>query len=264
VYPWIVEPGKNKLNILWESVSGAEGYHIYVGETSTKPATATKTGISETTVEITDIKGNSATGVLPDSTTYYVWVEAYNGSGGSLSPSAQRMTTATVQPYWYEGVAKHDCLYGDRYYVTQTTIQYQFGEENPLNYNYIGDIVYHSEWKEEDGATWPRKDNTGKHNEKYTNKPQGVFVIKYQSPVLPIALDPKQNKLYSAVYYWGMDVDAYAGSGHTDKRQAYMVNQWNNYAERTSLEAAIDYFTCANANTFIKMGPEPYIRFMSE
>jgi hypothetical protein len=266
VYPYIVTPGKNKLEVLWEHVSGAEGYHIYVGETSTKPATAAKgieSGITLKT-DITDIDGDEADGYLPDSVTYYVWVEAYNGSGGSLSSSAKRMTSATVQEYWYDGVEIHDCLYGDWYKFTQTTIEY-----GPMGLEYTGQILYHSAWTPEDAAGWPMA-TTGKHGEQYSNRPQGVFVIKYnpESNAARAANSSKpvaeRTKLYSAVYYWGMDIDAYTTSGHTDKRQAYAVNQWNGYAERTSFEAAIDYFTCANVKLFLKAAAEPYIRFMSD
>jgi hypothetical protein len=45
------------------------------------------------------------------------------------------------------GATVYDCLYGDRYFFTATTIQYQFGEEN-----HTGDIAYHSEWAEADSG----------------------------------------------------------------------------------------------------------------
>jgi hypothetical protein len=261
VFPYIVSKGKNKLAVSWSAPSGSEGYRLYVGtDPNTRPAAPNKTvaGAGTTTAEITDIEDDETDGGLPDGTLYYVWVEAYNSAGGSFSPVGRRRTSATVQPYWYENTQVHDCLYGDRYYFTETTIEYAFGSSgnNASGFNYIGDILYHEK---------TTSSGVGKHDIDYTGKDAGVFIIKYQSPAVSKYVPDYEKKLYSAVFYWGMDTcmttvhPKYPVYG--DIPEAFVVNQWANYAERQSFEEAIDFFTWGKASDFIHVSPEPYAKF---
>jgi hypothetical protein len=248
VYPYIIKndagkfQGKNKLKVSWDSISGAKGYNVYVGtEPDERPETPAGESTGEISLEITDIEGDSTEGGLPDSTTYYVWVEAYNNSGETLSPSVKRRTT---EPVNISG--KKTCDFGDEYVFYDTQIYY-----GPALW-YTGDILYHSIWNPEEGKDafpFPEKGKLGVIS---TEKPAGVYVIKYQDDddaarAANVSKKP-YTRLYSAVYYWNWEPSTWM----------YIVNQWNSYAERTSFEMAIDYFTCANAHKFIKVSPDPY------
>jgi hypothetical protein len=255
VYPYIITaetdkvPGKNKLNVLWDGVSGAKGYRVYVGtDPDERPETPyeTITDITATSQEITDIEGDSLEGGLPTSTTYYVWIGAFNGSGETLSPPAKRRTTEPVDPRFVGG---WNCGYGDRYGITYDKVAYTVTYASDGAGTFEGTIVYHSIWSENYPIIHP---SLGTKYGEDLSRPSGVYVIKYreEDSAAKQAIKAKgPGHIYSAVYYWGW---------RKPSRWVHMANQWNSYAERASPEEAIDYFTFENIGKFIKMNPAPY------
>ncbi|MDR2435298.1 MAG: fibronectin type III domain-containing protein [Treponema sp.] len=258
VYPYITGAGKNKLEVRWhERPSGTQGYRLYVGITGEREDAQLYKEIDDDgadvyTEEITDIEEDAAQGYLPAETVYYVWVLAFNEGGeGQASPPAECLTSAAVQPYWYQNVKVFDCGYDDRYWLTPTTIQYEFGQGGAAGFNYIANIVYHKKWDPDTGKQGKTKSFPAdklKSGLSIVGLPAGVFIIKY--------LNMMPSRPYSACYYWGM------GAGK-DGNIACIVNQWNNYAETATFEEAMVKFTLENVESFIKLSPEPYIRYLN-
>lgn len=82
----IIETYSNALEISWVSVSGADGYYIYLSS----DGGVTYRNIDSTTNTYYNIMG------LDESTTYYIKVSAYNGDGEGSSSSSVNGTTLVV------------------------------------------------------------------------------------------------------------------------------------------------------------------------
>ena len=65
----------DKVSISWTGSSGATSYNLYRSTTSTRPSTATKTGVTSPCSDTSATPG----------TTYYYWVSAVNSAGSSYS-----------------------------------------------------------------------------------------------------------------------------------------------------------------------------------
>jgi hypothetical protein len=230
VYPYITGAGKNKLSVSWSAPSGAETFNIYYGTTASfEAATEGEREILATTTS-SEITG------LPDGTKYYVWVEAVNGSGSSLSPPAERTTSFTIPEFFYKDFDEDgnertdfdrwDSMFGvvgvggdDCYVITPPVPDDPDTPENeykPARLEYgkrtggtlpvmRGNIVYFDiflDGQDEDGNfIRPLGTRLGRHGESLLKDgketPAGVFIIEYDEGVLP------NLKRFQGVYYYG-------------------------------------------------------------
>ncbi|NNM66699.1 MAG: hypothetical protein HKM06_01675 [Spirochaetales bacterium] len=106
--------GNYGMTVNWSAVTGATGYNVYIGTTSTKPAAPTA-NVSSATTSYTD------SNLLPG-TTYYVWVGATGGGSvvnGALASSGgiegtditgSQLTTGTPLVNLSTNVAVDTCL----------------------------------------------------------------------------------------------------------------------------------------------------------
>jgi hypothetical protein len=258
--------------------SGAEGYRVYVGtDPDARPATPYQVFSSPTatSVEITDLEGDDPVGVLPDGTTYYVWVAAYNGSGDTLSPRAARPTSFTIDPYWYELNGDPDFNHWD-----SRTDAYQFkydaeAEEWIITCGYSWfqdhDIYYREDFS--NSQPWRIKyhlvfdtvrlnsDVPGTTQGHYTSQedlrldfegnpaPSGVFIV--QMP----------DTRFYAVYYWGFKTvqtnpnhaGAPIGTVHAYLSNAYATGGGpvSGLCYGQTLPQAIDTYTYENFKWFV-------------
>jgi hypothetical protein len=280
VYPYIIGNDKNKLKVSWTTPSGSEGFNVYVGTSPDMPETPHKTidGLDTTSIEITDIEGNDTQGVLPDGTTYYVWVEAYNDAGVSISPPVARTTSATIlEAFYKDGDGRNfvswDSFTGgskpgeggvDFYIVTpptdNTPPRLQYGpERDGVLFGYRGDIVYHVAFDPQEAAEKAPHTQYGKYGDRLDGLPAGVFIVKYEKP-----MGTDKKRIYQGVYYWGV--------GHNNGASCYFSNSYGlassgkkdgkfaGNPETATPEAAIDRFTLENMDEFIGYMAVPWVR----
>jgi hypothetical protein len=274
VYPYITGLGKNKLSASWPMTSGAEGYRVYVGtDPDTRPATPYRdiNNAITTNVDITDLEGDGYSGYLPDGTTYYVWVAAYNGSGDTLSPRAARPTSFTIDPYWYEADGSEGFNHWDSH-----TDAYQFRYDDDTEewiitcgYSYFQGPTYYRE-DFSNSEPWRIKYHfvsygTGPKTGHYSSggedlsvdfngdpSPSGVFIV--QRP-------EDRGGLFYAVYYWGFKTvqtnpnhaNAPIGTVHAYLSNAYATGGGpvSGLCYRQTLPEAIDTYTYENLKWFV-------------
>jgi hypothetical protein len=289
VYPYITGINLNKLTVSWSGPSGAKGFRVYVGtDPETRPATA-YTDIDDLTVssiDITEIEGDG----LPDGTTYYVWVSAYNNSGETVSPRASRTTTTSIPTFFYDqpknGQGKDfvswDSFTGgskpgeggvDFYIVTPPNDEnpspyMQYGPERGGQlFGYKGDIAYHVAFDPAEAARLAPHTQYGKYGERLDNLPAGVFIVEYETPHGTV----ENPRTYQGVYYWGV------GGTYQSSTTVYFSNSYGLGAvsstkpngekykfagnpETATLERAIDRFTLENMDEFIAYVAVPWYR----
>jgi hypothetical protein len=304
VYPYIIAPGKNKLKVSWdERPAGTTGYKLYIG-TSADTAAAkpigepvTESG-SEHTKEITEIPDYGIENGLPDGTTYYVWVRAYNDDGdGGFGPPGVQTTSATMPDMlWMDEddvtFTSWDSFYGgdgsvggtDFYIIRPPSADHPGGtlrygplikESNGIiaGGGWKGDIVHYI--KEHRGGR-------GKWGEDASGW-AGVFIFRYHEdsvqPFPPDNIYGGEHRPYYAVYYSGLGAIQTVGpptntfGPNNDARGLLMCYFGNAYdvngvfgvgihqnPQRPTHEEAIDRFSMANVNHFIAGVAIPWYR----
>jgi hypothetical protein len=285
VYPHITGPGKNKLAVSWDELPlTAQGYQLYVG-TSENSAQAQPYGsqlaASVKQADITDIEGDSTDGGLPDGTTYYVWVLAYNAEGESaFGPYGKRATSAALHEGFYKDPQGNsfyswDSYSGDMgtgkggadfYIITEPNAEHPGGflrygpELGGILNGYKGEIVYHATGNMTGRSKW---------GETLTG-PSGVLIVRYENRKPGLPGD------YQGVYYYGLGTIQTVGKeggntfGPAPDRDpvglelCYFGNSYDLKAganpETETLEKAIDKFTLANVNKYIAFVAVPWYR----
>jgi hypothetical protein len=81
----VLSAGVSGFMVSWPAVDLADSYNVYYSTGETPPASTTLSGLTETTITITE---------LINDTTYYVWIEAVNAGGTKLGTRAQGRTTS--------------------------------------------------------------------------------------------------------------------------------------------------------------------------
>jgi hypothetical protein len=77
----VLTAGNGTLTVTWNGSNSADSYNVYYGTSETCPAHPVLTGITGTSAVITGLSNGS---------TYYVWVQAVNRRGDSISGMAQK------------------------------------------------------------------------------------------------------------------------------------------------------------------------------
>jgi hypothetical protein len=296
VYPYITGVGKNKLTVrLSQQIVGADGYKVYVGTAGDSSAALLYNAAVDKlafAVDITDIDGDSVDGGLPDETTYYVWLSAYNSEGESALSPAAKVTTSFKLPEafykdddgnsffaWdsYSGVAEGDHSGGDLYVIYPPGSNERIYPGGILHYGPIrenlkgtlgtsgfrGDIVY---FYKEDRAI-----GRSKWGEKLTG-PSGVFIIRYHDDSVSSVsgMSHVKERRYMGIYFYGLGtiqtVDvAYGPSGSSlglplcyFGNSYYLPTMVN--PEVDTFEEAFNWFTLANINKFIAFVAVPWYR----
>jgi fibronectin type 3 domain-containing protein len=86
----VVQGGDRSITVSWEPVSLAASYNLYYAESDTPPETPFQSGITETaSVTITG---------LVNETAYYVWTEAVNAGGSTMSNAVYVVTSPLPEP----------------------------------------------------------------------------------------------------------------------------------------------------------------------
>jgi fibronectin type 3 domain-containing protein len=85
----VLTPKDGGITASWEPVPLANSYNVYCGTDPTPPGTPYRSNITETSVTITGVTL---------STTYYVWVEAVNSGGTTMSGAKSVITPALAVP----------------------------------------------------------------------------------------------------------------------------------------------------------------------
>jgi hypothetical protein len=298
VYPYITAKERNKLTVSWQQPSGSQTFNIYAGTSPTRPAVPviSNMDINTTSKDITDIDDDETDDGLPDGTTYYVWVEAVNAAGTSLSPAAIRTTSAAIPPFFYEADEEGQDFYswdsfsgeetgkgGMDFYIVEPPnndrpsgyMKYGGFSIGTSNVGYKGNIVYHASFDPDEAAEKSPHTQVGKWGESLEGKPAGVFIVEYDPPK-----DFYGQKLaYQGVYYWGVGAIQTVSNGwgpnHSDpigKVLCYFSNSYglksagkadgkfSGNPETVTAEAAIDRFTLDNMVEFIAFVAIPWYR----
>jgi hypothetical protein len=301
VYPYITAKERNKLTVSWQQPSGAQTFNIYAGTSATQSEAAlvaSGVNINTTSKDITDIDDDETSGGLPDGTTYYVWVEAVNTAGTSLSPAAIRTTSATIPSFFYDNknensdqIYSWDSFSGDGgsgkggvdFYIISPPDNgnkygyMKYGPEgaNGQLFGYKGNIVYHASFDPDEAAEKAPHTQYGKWGESLEGKPAGVFIIEYSEP----RVESNRVRTYQGVYYHGMgaiqtvsnswgpnhsdpvgEILCYFGNSYGLKASGKADGKFNGNPETETAEAAIDRFTLDNMDEFIAYVAIPWYR----
>ena len=300
VYPYITAKERNKLTVNWQQPSGSQTFNIYAGTSAVQSEAvlvASGVDINTTSKDITDIEDDGTDGGLPDGTTYYVWVEAVNAAGTSLSPAAIRTTSATIPPFFYDKDEDGNDFYswdsfsgddgsgkgGADFYIVEPPnserasgyMKYGGFSIGTSNVGYKGNIVYHASFDPDEAAQKAPHTQYGKWGERLDGKPAGVFIVEYDPP----KEFQGRTLAYQGVYYWGVGAKQTVSNGwgqnHSDPVGQVLCYFSNSYGlkaagktdgkfsgnpETETAEAAIDRFTLDNMVEFIAFVAIPWYR----
>jgi hypothetical protein len=118
----------NKIEARWESIAGADGYELYINTVDNSGSAELFSTITSPIITSADIETYSRTSAaITRSTTYYVWVKAYNAAGATdFSPAAKVRTSETVPTWWFINDEQGNVVRwnsdSEDYNVTQTSI----------------------------------------------------------------------------------------------------------------------------------------------
>jgi hypothetical protein len=289
VWPEITGIETNKLAVKWEAPSGAETFNIYYGKTDNfEAATLGKSKITATSSEITD---------LPNGETYYVWVEAVNSGGETLSESVSRKTSECLPEFFYKYIEPEtrrimyswDSFYGnggngglDFYRITpsadadnpdtpdidETKPRMSYGgKESGTGAGWTAEICYFDVFPEEGRPDGTRVGKWGEsllvqdeETMEWKESPAGVFIVKYDNP--------PGERIYQGVYYYGQGAiqtaeNAFGPNGVSavGLEICYFGNSYGaGNPETATLVEAIDRFTLANMSRYIAFVAIPWYR----